>query len=539
MSSNSCSTPPLEMRSRYRNGSLRSIVATNRPSGCTRMPLAATSPVADSTTAISCVAGSMARTQTPVRVRCIPRKENGSPWRASTIARISGSVCRRTLSLPGPRQNAENALQRYVYPAGPISQLVRNLVESFFEREEGQHRARQALARRIGRAAAHRLAIGGAKPVYGPLLPCFGQLHHSLLGRRPCFGELPHGGDARVIKRADHSRDIAQRRTLAPAVGEGPRRLTLEVDNKKVVLYDENLAEVEVPVKARFQGLDPVRNQQANLTEQNVATADQTVCEILSRDGQFGTLALQFGQHITGGVLDLAPPLGDVRATDRFRGKIGITATLLGQSPVHFGSADPKLARQCKKENIGIGQIGRLGAARQQSIVEVTGEIIQRLRPPVPLIARKAEQDAESMSFLPIMPSQVDFHKSQKRRRVGEPGALNQEPRHLDLGMRTRLQATIDLQHPVIGEDDRTVRLLHSGAANHEALRHLHLVEYWRLATADLAALQRHCRLLPDRVHHGQCKAVLRDGIDKRPLSAELAQFGEGGRDQPLPQLGL
>src|SRR5690242_7492362 len=101
----------------------------------------------------------MALTLTPPAVLCMPRKENGSPWRASTIARISGSVCRRTLNLRGLGQNAENAPQWDVEPARPVCQFVRDLVNGLLEGEEGQHCAGHALARRIGRAAAHRLAI--------------------------------------------------------------------------------------------------------------------------------------------------------------------------------------------------------------------------------------------------------------------------------------------------------------------------------------------------------------------------------------------
>jgi len=43
-------------------------------------------PVADSTTAICCAAGSIARTQIPPSLLCIPRNAKGLSWRAPTMA---------------------------------------------------------------------------------------------------------------------------------------------------------------------------------------------------------------------------------------------------------------------------------------------------------------------------------------------------------------------------------------------------------------------------------------------------------------------
>src|SRR5260370_14438009 len=174
------------------------MVATKKPSGWTRTPLAATLPVAESTTAIACAAGSIARTQTPPEVWCMPRKENGSPWRTSMIASTSESGRLSTFTLLNPGQDIEHTLQRNVDPARPIGQFVRGFVDRLFERKEGQHHARVLFAHRVCRATAHRLTISGAKTVDCPMPPSFGQLHHSRLRCRPRFGELPHRGDAGI-----------------------------------------------------------------------------------------------------------------------------------------------------------------------------------------------------------------------------------------------------------------------------------------------------------------------------------------------------
>ncbi len=241
-----------------------------------------------------------------------------------------------------------------------------------------------------------------------------------------------------------------------------------------------------------------------------VAKGDEALGEILRRDRQFRALALQFGQQLGSGCLELAPPFGNVPGAYGFRGKIGVVVTLLCQRSMHLGSADAKLARQCKKENIGIRQVGRPGAARQQRVIEVTSEIIQSLGPAVSLITDKAEEHAKSVFFRRIFAVESELHGCQKRRCVREPGPLDQKTRHLDLGMRTGLQAPIDFEHPVIVEDHRAVRLFYSNAADDQALRRRNLVEDRRLATADLAAFQWHGRVPLDCVHHRQCKTVLR-----------------------------
>src|ERR671930_1808779 len=180
------------------------MVATKKPSRWTWTALAATVPVAESSTDTVCAFGSIARTHIPCGSRCMPRKENGSPCSARITASICGSGRLSTLGPFHPCQDTQHTSQRNVDPAGPVCQLVRHFVDSLFEGEEGQHPARLALVRRVGRATAHRLAIGGEESVHRPLPPCVGQLRHSRLRRGSCLGELPHGGETGVVERADH-----------------------------------------------------------------------------------------------------------------------------------------------------------------------------------------------------------------------------------------------------------------------------------------------------------------------------------------------
>src|SRR5246127_5542337 len=304
------------------------MVATKRPSRCICTPLAAISPVSEAMTDISCVPGSIARTQIPSAVLCIPRNENGSPWVAETIASTSGSRGRSTLGSLHFGQDAKDAVQRNVDPAGTVRQFVRNFVNSLFQYEERQHVSRLYFARGIGCATAHRLTVSGAEPVHRPLPPCFGELRHPRRRGGPGVGELPDGGITGVIKGPDHSRDVAERRPLAPAFGERPGRLALEVDDEKVVLNDDHLAEMEISMIPGLLGLDLVRHQDADQPEETVALRDKTVRELLGRDRQCGAPTLEFGQHIRNGGLEIAPPSRHIRPGYRFRCKIGIVAPL-------------------------------------------------------------------------------------------------------------------------------------------------------------------------------------------------------------------
>src|SRR5580692_9246540 len=109
---------------------------------------------------------------------------------------------------------------------------------------------------------------------------------------------------------------------------------------------------------------------------------------------------------------------------------------------MHLGGANPELARQGKKKDIGIGQVRRVSAGRQR-IVEISCEVVEGLSPAIALIANKAEQHAERMRLRSIA-VEIEFHKRQQRRRVRKPGTLDQKTRHLNLGMWAGLQTPID-----------------------------------------------------------------------------------------------
>ncbi len=67
---------------------------------------------------------------------------------------------------------------------------------------------------------------------------------------RAQIGRPIDGGAHRVVDRAKETGDVTRRRRLAPALVERAARLAFEIENKGIVLGDQDLAEMEVAVMA-------------------------------------------------------------------------------------------------------------------------------------------------------------------------------------------------------------------------------------------------------------------------------------------------
>ena len=258
--------------------------------------------------------------------------------------------------------------------------------------------------------------------------------------------------------------------------------------------------------------------------------------------------AFEPGQHRFGRILQLAAPSGQILAGDRLGHEHRVLASAFGKRPVHLRRAQPELAGQREEEMIGIGQIGWAagrGCARGgliQRVVQVPKQIIEGQRPAVTLIAHEAEQHADRARLRTALARQLQLDRSEQRRRIGEARPLDQEATHLDLGMRSGLQPPIDLQHRVVFEQHRAVRLLGAETADDQPLGRRDAVEDGGPAEAHLpkrgaaGIAQRQGCLALDRVRQRQGEAVLSDRLDQRALAAGLAQLGEDCRGQPLPQ---
>src|SRR6185312_11762657 len=139
----------------------------------------------------------------------------------------------------GLLEQADDAGHRDAHPVGPVVQLVAQLVDRLLELEDREHGARGRLAGwHQGRVDGLEVALH--EGVAGAILP-------ALRGHPTALQIAGRGG---VGEGAQHAGDVAQRRALAAALEQRPRRLALEVEDDPAVVAQHRLPEVQVAVRA-------------------------------------------------------------------------------------------------------------------------------------------------------------------------------------------------------------------------------------------------------------------------------------------------
>src|SRR6516225_2991154 len=154
---------------------------------------------------------------------------------------------------------------------------------------------------------------------------------------------------------------------------------------------------------------------------------------------------------------EIIAPLANVLGTEWLRNEIWVVPGIFGQRSVHLGSADAELARQHQEEYVRVSQGGRGVSTRDQRVVEISGQVIQRLCPSISLIADKTEQYTERMLLPSALAVDGDLQRREQWRGIGKSGGLDEKPRHFDLGVRARLEPPVKLQHSVFFKKHRAI----------------------------------------------------------------------------------
>ena len=133
-------------------------------------------------------------------------------------------------------------------PAWPAGHLIFDFIERLLELEEIEQ---LPCLRLVGRP---EIGFGQGFPVRLPegLTESRAPEPHPLRQHGPCFGgeirrAIKRRTD-RVIDRPQESRDVARRRRLVPALLEALPRLSFEIENVGIILGDQHLAEMKIPV---------------------------------------------------------------------------------------------------------------------------------------------------------------------------------------------------------------------------------------------------------------------------------------------------
>ena len=312
-------------------------------------------------------------------------------------------------------------------PVGPVVELVAELVDGLLELEDGQHPFDRRLARRQQRRV-DSLEVALEEAFARTCLPVLGRLGPARERR----------GGGRVGEGAQHPGDVSQRRALAAALDERPRRLALEVDDHPVAVRPEGLAEVVVAVRAdHAAGRAGLREQAQLLPHLLAATEDRR--EPLVVLGQ------------------LEEDAGDLLVDGRGQQAQRLDARLLGRERriVRIGGED------------GVHLAGHLAEPAQPVEEALRGgaRLVERELPAVGGRGHVLLEDAERRRELPARVAVP----------AGERGdvveaALAEEAQHLQLRVGARLEPPEELQDQRLVEDDRAVRLVGADEASRAEL---------------------------------------------------------------------
>ena len=237
-------------------------------------------------------------------------------------------------------------------PVGAVVFLVAQLVEHFLDLGEPQqptHVVEVLVEDAACRCLSHfyRLGIGLEESLARLRLPGAQRRRERSVGRHRALAHLRRA--ARIAEGAQHPGDVAQRRVLAPRVGERPGGLALEVDNQEVVVRHQHLAEVVVAV---------VPGPQRALLRR-CATIDEGH-DLIGFPFQVGNQGNRLGSLLA----HARAPGADVLGGERLGGERRIAGGG-GESKVQLGGAKRERLHQRNEAAVALLRSLRLGEALQ------------------------------------------------------------------------------------------------------------------------------------------------------------------------------
>src|ERR1700730_11002241 len=182
---------------------------------------------------------------------------DNSAWPLGMIMRMAAVTPRKSkilTVLSGRFQNVFDAADGDDDPVWAVVELVADFVNGFVE-EVGFKKNLEVV-----RILRNKGRVGGGLQVFLKE----DAAHLSIPNVGPVFekrdvfashGWLPKSAVSRVLKRAHHSGDIAQRRALEFTLAQRPRRFAFEIENDEILSGRKDLAEMIVAVDADFRSI--------------------------------------------------------------------------------------------------------------------------------------------------------------------------------------------------------------------------------------------------------------------------------------------
>ena len=206
----------------------------------------------------------------------------------------------------------------------------------------------------------------------------------------------------RVVERADHPRDVSQRRALEAALAQRPRGLALEIDDHEVAAGVQHLARVEVAVDADALAAEAVAQERPQASVHGAMTREDHLRVV----GGAGRQALgdpseqpqvvarqRVDRLVDGALVVLGERLGCERRIARLRRQRG----------VQLPGPDAELARQVKVRADGAVGSAAAPRSRRRGVLPQSGTRRAAADPldhPLEVVAERVERVGEHVALV-------------------------------------------------------------------------------------------------------------------------------------------
>ena len=231
---------------------------------------------------------------------------------------------------------------------------------------------------------------------------------------------LPAGlqsGARRVVERAQHAGDVAQRRVLGAALLQTAQRLALEVEDVEVVAHHHHLAQVHVAVQAGLQDLRHRRQRRLDQPLELGPAAEQRL-DVEPGSLRQCRLLMRPAQRLRGRVRPVAHqrlPVRDVGFGDRLGPERRIVHRQR-ERLVQLADARAQGLRQGDEHGVQVVDLHLDAGRHHLELAQHPVEIVERERPAVALVAHEASAAPRSAVGSPSASTQFD--RAQQLRRV-------------------------------------------------------------------------------------------------------------------------
>ncbi len=278
--------------------------------------------------------------------------------------------------------------------------------------------SRRRCPRRIQRAAARRLRSSRRGSWLASSLPGRRQARRASAGL--VRGRIAQAPSARVVERAQHAGDVAQRTRACAALLERTRGLALEIDDQEVVAREQDLPEVEVAVVARLQQRAFRSRTALDARDQALAQASNAASDACASSGNFAARSGRKSSVCVAARRRWRP----VPATRPAPGSSPNAGSPLGSASARCSSADSRAERVREMRGRHRARPAAHFAGQGRTLLDEALQIVEREAPAVALVGdvglQQRERGRRAVGADTYSTRSGDRHAVREARHVGE-----------------------------------------------------------------------------------------------------------------------